>query len=190
MRASLTIQFTLAALLTTPASIALDAPKPAVSQDPASSSTPEVGNSPRVLQWEDLLPPQERDSPYVGSRARPLFDDETGPAAVQEGSAAVNASLDGNQVKLPGFIVPLSVDKSQMVSEFLLVPYFGACIHVPPPPPNQIVYVAMSKPIRLEMAYDPVWVTGRLAAQAASTGLATASYSLAASKIEKYEEPP
>ena len=74
---------------------------------------------------------------------------ESGPAAVQQSAnAPVNTELDGKQVKIPGFIVPLDVAKDGTVSEFFLVPYFGACIHVPPPPPNQIVYVTTSRASR------------------------------------------
>jgi hypothetical protein len=182
------IQIAVAGLLTAASAAALDVPKPPAA---AQSQQPNDPTQPRTLQWQDLIPEDERDRPFVGSsRARPLFDDETGPAALQEGPASVNKTLDGKQIKLPGFVVPLSIDRKQMVGEFLLVPYFGACIHVPPPPPNQIVYVALSTPIHLDRVYDPVWVTGRLTTQQALTGLAVASYSLAATKLEKYEEAP
>jgi hypothetical protein len=134
---------------------------------------------------------EDRDKPYVPSRrARPLFDDESGPAAQQEGSAAVNKSLNNQQVKIPGFVVPLNTNENVLVTTFLLVPYFGACIHVPPPAPNQIVYVEMKKPFRLHSMYAPVWVTGKMSTQGASTGLTDTAYSLVGTKIENYEEPP
>lgn len=191
MNVALTIPLAALALMTAAASsLALDAPKPDTPQS-ANASTGNDPKQPRVLEWQDLIPQEERDRPFVGSsRTRPLFDDESGPAAFQEGSTAVNKALDGKQIKLPGFVVPLSVDKNRMISDFLLVPYFGACIHVPPPPPNQIVYVAMSKPMLLDSMFDPVWVTGRLTTRQASTGMASASYSLSATVVEKYQELP
>jgi hypothetical protein len=171
---------------------ALEKPKPTPRspEEAASRGAVAVGEL-RTLEWEDLIPQEERDRPYVPARrVRPLFDDESGPMAEQEGSVAVNASLNGQQVKIPGFVVPLTTSKDAVVTTFLLVPYFGACIHVPPPPPNQIVYVEMQKPFRLHEMYAPVWVTGKMSTQSASTGMATAAYTLTGTKIENYEEPP
>ncbi len=70
--------------------------------------------------------------------------------------------LDGQRVRVPGFVVPLELDGAT-VSEFLLVPFFGACIHVPPPPANQMVHVKTGEGVELEhRMMDPVWVTGQL----------------------------
>jgi uncharacterized protein len=170
--------------------LALDPPKPAAAAtDSPKSIAAAKSGAPRVLGWEDLIPPEERSRLYIPSqRSRPLFDDESGPAASQEGSSAVDRSLDGLRVKLPGFIVPLTVDKEMRTSDFLLVPYFGACMHMPPPPPNQIVLVVMDEPLRLTSMYEPVWVIGTLSAKSASTELATAAYTLAGKSIEIYEE--
>lgn len=162
---------------------ALDPPKP-----------PSQG--PRELAWDDLLPDAERLAPPPPpQRIQPLFDDESGPAAVQEGSSQVNSKLDGLTVKLPGFVVPIRFTRlpgngdAGLVSEFLLVPYFGACIHMPPPPPNQIVHVKMAPPIKMQNMYEPVWVTGRLSTRSVNSELADAAYSIAGQKIEIYEEP-
>jgi uncharacterized protein len=164
---------------------ALDPPKPE-SKAKSATGTPAA---PRELGWDDLLPESERLAPPANSqRIRPLFDDESGPAAEQEGSAQINSKLDGLTIRLPGFVVPLGVDKESRVSEFLLVPYFGACLHVPPPPPNQIVYVKMAQPMRLQSMYDPVWVIGKLSTQGVSSQLAHAAYSIAGVRAEKYED--
>jgi hypothetical protein len=169
--------------------LALDPPKPAAKTAAPQSITAGQSGAPRTLGWEDLVPIEERDRLSIPSQRRmPLFDDESGPAASQEGSSAVNKSLDGLQVKLPGFIVPLIVDREMRTSDFLLVPYFGACMHMPPPPPNQIVRVLMDKPLRLTSMYEPVWVIGTLSAQRSSTDLATAAYTLAGKSVEIYEE--
>ena len=71
--------------------------------------------------------------------------------------------LNGKQVRIPGYLLPLEVSGFK-VTEFLLVPYVGACIHVPPPPPNQIVYVKVLQNggYKNKELYEPVWVTGKM----------------------------
>lgn len=152
---------------------------------------PAASGEPRTLQWDELIPPEERDKPFVPSQGiQPLFDDESGPGAMQMGSAAVNKQLEGQWVRIPGYAVPLEVTDQHLVKTFLLVPYFGACIHVPPPPPNQTVFVEAQSPFRLSSMYDPVWVVGKMSTKGASTGMADTSYSINGTKIEKYEERP
>ncbi|OHC44405.1 MAG: hypothetical protein A3J25_09630, partial [Pseudomonadales bacterium RIFCSPLOWO2_02_FULL_63_210] len=101
----------------------------------------------RELTWSDMVP---ADAPAQVVEPAPIHDlsqladalSEAGPASQQQSPAApVVKELDGQAVKLPGYIVPLDVTDEGRVTEFLLVPYFGACIHVPPPPSNQIVHV-------------------------------------------------
>lgn len=76
-------------------------------------------------------------------------------------------------------------DDGKTVSEFLLVPYFGACIHVPPPPSNQIVLVRTGgKPVRANQLWDMVWVTGQLKTERAKNDVASASYILEATQVE------
>jgi hypothetical protein len=106
---------------------------------------------------------------------------------VYDGNAAkLNMSLDGADVRLPGFIVPLELD-AEGVTTFILVPYVGACIHVPPPPANQLVFVTTEIPWPSDSAWDPVWVTGRMSAKIRSTEIAEIGYSIAAEQIEPYE---
>ncbi|NDE01908.1 MAG: DUF3299 domain-containing protein, partial [Gammaproteobacteria bacterium] len=83
--------------------------------------------------------------------------------------------------------VPLDVGKDGLVTEFFLVPYFGACIHVPPPPPNQIVYVRMNKGIALDSIYEAYWITGRMKVSRKATRLGASAYQLDASKVEIYK---
>ncbi len=71
-------------------------------------------------------------------------------------------SLQGEIIRLPGYIVPLDGNENQIITKFLLVPTLGACTHVPPPPPNQTVYVEMSEGVSTNMLYSPVWVSGQL----------------------------
>ncbi|MDR1051432.1 MAG: DUF3299 domain-containing protein [Deltaproteobacteria bacterium] len=101
----------------------------------------------------------------------------------------VNLEADGAKMKIPGFVVPLDFDQDE-VAEFFLVPFFGACIHVPPPPPNQIVMVRLKKPLRGLGAMEVVWVFGRLSVEHVSTDMGSAGYSLAADKVEFYQFDP
>ena len=96
-------------------------------------------------------------------------------------------ALDGQLVKLPGYIVPLDVTEEGRVTEFLLVPYYGACIHVPPPPPNQIVHVKTELGVMMDNLYQPFWIEGPLRVENTSTDLAEAGYQMDASKIYPYE---
>jgi hypothetical protein len=106
-------------------------------------------------------------------------------------AAPVNPALNGKKIKIPGFISPLEVDDAKgMVKEFLLVPYFGACIHIPPPPLNQTLLVkpAEGKSIGMERMYEPVWVSGTIVAEQVHTDLAEAGYQIKDAKVEIYEE--
>jgi hypothetical protein len=104
-------------------------------------------------------------------------------------AAPVVESLAGRLVKLPGFVVPLDTQDNK-VKSFFLVPYFGACIHVPPPPANQMVYVTLAKGQELaaDSLYAAIWATGRLGIQHTSNDLGDAGYSMEAATIEEYKE--
>jgi hypothetical protein len=142
-----------------------------------------------TLEWTDLIPADAREQ-FSSAPAAAAHDylGESGPAAVQQSTTApVNDELNGKLVKIPGFIVPLDVAKDGTVSEFFLVPYFGACIHVPPPPPNQIVYVTTKKGIALDSIYEAYWITGTMKMQNKTTQLGAAAYSLSADNVEIYK---
>ena len=144
------------------------------------------------LDWKELLPEDER-AHFTAVAPPPVHDyrGEGGPPAVQTQDFNVNKSLEGATVRLPGFIVPLDPLKSSgpsaAVSEFLLVPYFGSCIHVPPPPPNQIVYVRTTRRAGIDSIYDAYWITGKLHLQTKTTRLGASAYELNADKIEVYK---
>ncbi len=118
-------------------------------------------------------------------------------AKIKEIETTVVQELDGKQVRIPGYLLPLEVSGAK-VTEFLLVPYVGACIHVPPPPPNQIIYVKAEKNAgyRSKEKFEPVWVTGVLSAKSmvkdlflvdGSTGI-DIGYSMQAARIEPYKK--
>ena len=105
------------------------------------------------------------------------------------------SELDGHVIKLPGYVLPLDFEGT-LVRSFLLVPYVGACIHVPPPPPNQIVHVQLKQGFESKELFAPVWVTGRISAGMDKTALTLVDgstdvnfgYALQATKVEPYEE--
>lgn len=160
---------------------------------PASSATtakPE--DAPRTLEWDDLMPPDfDPGAPFKDFDASLLSDDDPrAKAKLAElrklwDEAPVVTTLDGARVRLPGFAVPLEMDE-QTATRFLLVPYVGACIHVPPPPLNQTVLVEAPQGATIRGLFDAVWVTGRLSVQRATTDLANAGYTLTATAVEPY----
>jgi hypothetical protein len=95
--------------------------------------------------------------------------------------------LNGQQVRVPGFMVPLE-DMEQKVTEFILVPYFGACIHVPPPPPNQMAHVLMTKNQKVDVnLWDPVWVVGTLKIENVDSPYGVVGFQLSGEKIAPYQ---
>lgn len=94
--------------------------------------------------------------------------------------------LEGKTVRIPGFVVPLD-DFQEEGAEFLLVPYYGACVHTPPPPPNQIVMVEMTgkKAIKLNL-FDAVWMSGKLKIASVESPYGTVGYTLEGLKVEPY----
>jgi len=151
---------------------------------------------PRDLAWSEMIPP---DAPPEVPNMTPLHDlskmsdalaSESAPAAKQDlPNAPVVKALDGQQIRLPGYIVPLEVSEEGRTTDFLLVPYFGACIHVPPPPSNQIVHVKSEVGVKLDELYQPYWVEGPMQVKPSTSELADAGYQMEAEKIYVYELP-
>lgn len=161
-----------------------------------------AAEEPLELKWAQLVPPAPpKPKSFLAGRSGPVdlgqFKDDGTPAPppAEEGRwmsgrapvknstpAPVVAELDGKRVKIGGYVVPLDFDATQ-VKEFLLVPFVGACIHVPPPPANQIIYVKSAKGFDIKGTFDPVYVTGKLTTTVAFTGLAEAGYTLEAEAI-------
>ena len=147
----------------------------------------------QTIDWKDLVPagydPNELIKMY-NREAMALKDNDPRAAQLSEKyrklweEAPVVASLNNKTVKLSGFLVTLEGD-GKAVSEFLLVPYFGACIHVPPPPSNQIVLVRTGhKPFKVNQMFQTVSVTGRLRTEASRNDLGSSSYVIEATMVE------
>lgn len=139
----------------------------------------------REISWDDLIPPGVPYSEIVGEGDRDEVNDTWAPI-FDENGAKLNESLDGQIIKMPGYIIPLE-SGTDGVSEFVLVPYVGACIHVPPPPPNQLVFATTSRPWPSDNLWDAIWVTGTLRTNLMSTNLGDIGYTLDVTDIEVYE---
>ncbi|MGJ7530664.1 DUF3299 domain-containing protein [Variovorax sp. GB1P17] len=150
----------------------------------------------REISWDDLVPkdwdPMKsfRDLQHLGAlpdsdaRVQKLYDRMR---KVWDEAPTV-PSLAGQAVKIPGFLVPLEAGKDG-IREFLLVPYFGACIHTPPPPANQIIHVRSASPLKGLRTMDAVWVSGKLGLERSNSDLGVTGYSLSARHVTKYTQP-
>ncbi len=166
----------------------------------ASVMTQGLLAAPRHIQWSELTPkgwdPSElMREKFKGDNLDLLQDDDPRVQKMMEAmrdvwdNAPINPDMKGVTGRIPGYVVPLEEGK-QGLKEFLLVPYYGACIHSPPPPANQIVHVVLSKPIRHFRTMDTVWVHGTLQATQAKSYMGVSGYRIDATKVEPYTRTP
>jgi hypothetical protein len=156
---------------------------------PEALTEPTAGKAVRDLEWLDLIPEADRKAASLAPPT-PLHDylsGEGGPGASQPMQYSINQELDGQRVRLPGFVVPLELDAKGEIIEMFLVPYFGACIHVPPPAPNQIVHVRLKEGLKADSMYAAFWITGPLKVARTSTRLGASTYSIEAERVEEYQ---
>lgn len=161
-----------------------------------------AADTPIELKWAQLIPqgfaaPASPNKTFFSGVTPKSDDGSPAPPPLPEGKfmslkrqqpgggapPAVVAELNGKRVKLGGYVVPLDFEATS-IKEFLLVPFVGACIHVPPPPANQIVYVKAAQGFEVSGSFDPVSVTGTIKTETAFTGLADAGYSIEAEAVE------
>jgi uncharacterized protein len=156
---------------------------------------------PRTLDWMDLVPDEDRLAWETVPEQLELLNADLLAAGIDEitdevklpdvlYSTAVRSELEGQYVRLPGFIVPLEYNERNEATGFFLVPYFGACIHLPPPPPNQIVYVSFpdGAPGGEDLMFEPYWVSGTMRIDTTENELGVSTYSLDARHLTLYEE--
>jgi hypothetical protein len=167
--------------------------QPALSAEaaPAGASTPGPA---RTIGWEQLIPAGW--DPYKDLKALnldglkdsdPKADEALKKMRKMWDNAPINPLILGQNVRLPGYLVPLE-DLPEGTKEFLLVPYFGACVHSPPPPANQIVHVLLDKPNKRFRLMDVVWVSGPLSATKTDSHMGVASYRIDAKTLTAYTE--
>ncbi len=153
------------------------------------TATVSAAGQPRELSWYELIPEDERDT---ASMITEPTNDSAAPAEVDAfmeagfGARPV-ASLNGKFVKLPGYVVPLESDEGGLLDEFLLVPYYGACIHVPPPPANQIVYVKLDEAVEVRDITRPYWIIGTMKTWSHISGFAEAVYQMPNPRLEPFD---
>ena len=159
----------------------------------------------KTIEWNDLIPEEDLNvlmNPpgYIDDLEDTAFDDDISAQLTINVDSAANdryqqalvstniiEEMNGLSVRIPGFVVPVEFDE-ESITEFFLVPYFGACIHSPPPPPNQIMYVHAPKGLKLDTLYDPFWISGKLSTSMVENYMATAAYSLKMTSYEAYTE--
>jgi len=150
--------------------------------------------------WLKLLPPEdykalEQMPPIIhDGEELPSSFDAPGGLRQSQGlpdvmySNKTVAALNGAIIRIGGYPVPLETNAKGEVTEFFLVPYPGACIHVPPPPPNQLIWVQSKKPFAVENIYYPIWVTGELKIEQISNDLGDAAYTMNAFIVREIGE--
>ena len=160
----------------------------------------------KTVEWVDLMPKEDLNAllappSYVTDVEDGSFEDEIsnqiqnalGAASDDRYQQALVSTriipeMEGQAIRIPGFIVPLEFNDEQTITQFFLVPFFGACIHVPPPPPNQIIFVNYPKGLKLDALYDPFWISGVLKTTLVENEMATAAYSMQMQSFEAYTE--
>ncbi|WP_051282695.1 DUF3299 domain-containing protein [Silanimonas lenta] len=139
----------------------------------------------REIDWLELLPPEDlkalEEMPEI---------DHSGQMQMPQvmSSTKTVPAMNGVRGKVPGYLVPIAFDDQQRVTEMFLVPYFGACIHVPPPPPNQLIYIKPKHPVELGQLWDAYWVHGTLRTELVSNAMATSAYAMDLERLELMTE--
>jgi len=159
-----------------------------------SQANENIDENAREFDWDALIPEDwQPETLFEQYNVDELSDDDPRAQELLEKllalwkEAPVVPALEGQRIKLPGFVVPLEMD-TQKIDQFLLVPYYGACIHVPPPPANQTVHVVTRKGRAFEgELFDTVWVTGTMRVERLESELAISGYRLEDALVAPFE---
>ena len=143
-----------------------------------------LANTPTEITWGDLIPPGVPYSEIIGEGEKDEGNDYWLPI-FDINATKLNPALDGAYIKMPGYIIPIDLSTAG-ITRFVLVPYVGACIHTPPPPPNQLVLVTPETPWPNNDPWEAVWVMGQMQHEIKSTEVAETGYALKADKMEVY----
>ncbi|GGA83593.1 hypothetical protein GCM10011369_27010 [Neiella marina] len=158
----------------------------------------------RQIEWIELMPADDLDAllnppDTIDQIADGSAEDSVEGLAGAEDEATkrylaalestrVVAEFNNSKIRLPGFVVPLEMKDEFTATEFLLVPFFGACLHLPPPPPNQIVYVTYADGVKLSSYQDAFWLEGTLKVETTASDMGTAAYTLVVDSVAPYSE--
>jgi hypothetical protein len=135
----------------------------------------------------DIEDGSEQDT-LEGLDAKPFENEQDKRYQQALSSARVIDSYNNTNIRIPGFIVPLESEEGKSITEFFIVPYFGACLHLPPPPPNQIIYVNFEQGVELKSLYDAFWFEGKLTIDTVENELGTSAYQLKIDRVLPYED--
>ncbi len=135
------------------------------------------------LDWLKMMPKEDLDA-----LRNPAPVQHVGRLRMaQFGTFNTVAEVTGHKIKLPGYVVPIESDDQGRMTEFFFVPFFGACIHVPPPPPNQLVYARLAKPIKTPQIWDPYWLRGELRVETVKNQIAGSAYTMIDAVLVPYD---
>jgi hypothetical protein len=137
------------------------------------------------VDWTRLMPHAELDALRRGDA--PAIDHRGNRKMSQSGSFHTVATYTGHRIRLAGYVVPIAYDDAGHMSEFLFVPYFGACIHVPPPPPNQLVHVRLAHAIAAPDPWEPQWLRGVLREERVDSEIGNAAYAMDDATLAPYD---
>ncbi len=160
----------------------------------------------KMVEWTELMPKEDLDAllnppEYITEVEDGSFEDQIS-SQIQSTIAAASddryqqalvstrivPEMDGQAIRIPGFVVPLEFNDDKAVTQFFLVPYFGACIHVPPPPPNQIIFVNAPQGLTMDNLYTPFWISGVIKTSLVENEVASSAYTLQMHAFEEYTE--
>ncbi|HVK53416.1 MAG TPA: DUF3299 domain-containing protein [Burkholderiales bacterium] len=155
--------------------------------------SPNARSTYKEIKWDDLIPPgwdpsrlfKDMDLSKL-TDADPRATEVLQRVREEWDKAPIRADMNGARIRIPGFIVPLERNGDH-ITEFLLVPYFGACIHTPPPPANQIIHVVAAKPLKGVGSMEPVWVNGAIETTRSDTSMGNAGYRMNADVVSAYK---
>ena len=169
-------------------------------------ASPEVETKFKTVEWVDLIPPEvleilmnppsyiaeiedgSAEDQITSQMKNTLAEEEEDAYRRALASTDVNPAMDGQKIRIPGFIVPLEFDEEQTISQFFLVPYFGACLHMPPPPPNQIILVDAPDGVQMSALYEPFWLEGEVRTTITENEMAKSAYALQLHRLSPYSE--
>jgi hypothetical protein len=135
------------------------------------------------LDWLKMMPKEDLDA-----LKNPAPVQHVGRVRMaQFGTFNTVAEVTGHKIKLPGYVVPIESDDQGRMTEFFFVPFFGACIHVPPPPPNQLVYAKLAQPIKTPQIWDPYWLRGELRVETVKNQIAGSAYTMVDAELVPYD---
>ena len=177
-----------------------------VKQDENTTHQTDSDTTYKAIEWVDLIPEDDLEAllnppSYVTEIEDGSLEDQIS-LSIQNKIAAANddryqqaltstkvvPEMNDQSIRIPGFIVPLEFDEEQNVTQFFLVPFFGACIHEPPPPPNQIIFVEVPDGIEQNSLYDAFWVSGTLKTSIVENEMAKSAYSIENAFVEIYKD--